>query len=350
MVDQHRLFPGLGQAALAGGFDHLAADRHDGAHQRERAEAGRPCMPPIGAPRGRMAEKSSSSAWPRAPREGHALDHLDRLGLQPSRAVLDGDADGMRRGVLRRRPFAGDEIADRRLVGPGLGGAPGQQAEFGAEAVQHGAAARVVGMVRREVQQHLRRLRPVHRHQRVVIGAAAAGAVQQQVELCEGGDRRRAVVKTSMLRLACCASPCCRCRPEVISAPVAMALRSRSRSMRVARRRLAAEQRHVAFRDAVGDAAEAFPGPRGGRRCGGRRPGPCRHRAGAAAASPRRRSPPAAAARSRSAPGGHRPAFRPSRSVPSAGGPPSGPPASREAIRDSLSTSPDMVCARPINH
>ena len=42
------------------------------------------------------------------------------------------------------------------------------------------------------------------------------------------------LVNTSMFRPAWSASPCCRCRPEVISAPVAMALRSRACSSRSA--------------------------------------------------------------------------------------------------------------------
>jgi len=81
MVDQHRLFPGLGQAALAGGFDHLAADRHDGAHQRERA-GGRAALHAADrrAARADGREIQQQRMAARAG-EGHALDHLDRLGL-----------------------------------------------------------------------------------------------------------------------------------------------------------------------------------------------------------------------------------------------------------------------------
>ena len=65
------------------------------------------------------------------------------------------------------------------------------------------------------------------------------------------------LVNTSMLRVGWPASPCCRWRPEVSSAPVAMALRSRACSRRASGGGRA-EQGDVAGRNPVGDAAEAF--------------------------------------------------------------------------------------------
>ncbi len=65
------------------------------------------------------------------------------------------------------------------------------------------------------------------------------------------------LVNTSMLRPGWSASPCWRCRPEVSSAPVAMALRSRACSALLAGSSRP-QQGDVAGGDPVGDAAEAL--------------------------------------------------------------------------------------------
>ena len=101
-------------------------------------DAGRPCMPRIGAPRRRTAEKSSS-------KRAVALAAKARPpGSRPPWPSPRGYPRLLAQRIGRRRrpvgeQFAGDPAADLGLLRRGEGlerRAPGQQAEFDAEAVQ----------------------------------------------------------------------------------------------------------------------------------------------------------------------------------------------------------------------
>ena len=85
-------------------------------------------------------------------------------------------------------------------------------------------------MVGTEIQVQLGRLRPIHCDQLIVVGASDAAAVQEQVEFGETGNGGRAVREQLHVARRLGGIPCCRCRPAVRSAPVAMALRNLVRS------------------------------------------------------------------------------------------------------------------------
>ena len=193
---------------------------------------------------------------------------------------------GCRRcGGRPRRPGASARSGSR-FVAPGsrapvpvrrsLARRPRQQTQLAAEAAQALGVAGWSAMVRRKMQQQVRGVRPVDRHQRVVIAAADAGAVQQQVELGERRDGGGAVgehlhVAGRLVGVAVLQMPAGgqqRAGRDGIAQPRLLL------PVRVGRRRRA-EQGDVAGGDAVGDAAEGFLVVRRGRRCGDRPRRPC---------------------------------------------------------------------------
>ena len=200
VVDEQRLLPGLhdlgGGVAVARGLDHVAADVEQAAQQRDRARGRAALHAGDRAAGGAHLRQVEHEDLVALAAEGHRLQQLDRLGPALA-AVGDGVHHGtLRRGVHARQQLGGEERLQLRAVRLGQGrgrGAPGEHAQLDAEAAHRLGVGRVVAVRGIEVQQQGRREGPVDVDQLVVVGAADARAVEQEVELGEGGDRRRAV-------------------------------------------------------------------------------------------------------------------------------------------------------------
>jgi hypothetical protein len=140
-------------------------------------------------------------------------------------------------------------------------GAPGcdvpvRQTKLAAEATQALGVAGVIGMVRREIQKQVRRLRPIDHDQLVIVTAPDARAIQQEVEFGEGGDGGGAIGKHLHIpgRLV-----------EVAVLQMPPRCQQRARRDRIAQTYLlepirrgwrAAEQGHVTGGDPVGNVAK----------------------------------------------------------------------------------------------
>jgi hypothetical protein len=166
VIDQQRLLPPRHPAG-AGGFDDMALDVQERPQQRQRAGGG-PSLHPADRRAGRADRREiQQQNLPARPGEGHGFQNLHRLG--PALAAVGDHVPArvgrcLRLGQVRRRVLA-----------------------------QHPRRVGVIRVIGGQPEAQRRRLRPVHRDQRVVIGPADAGAVQQQVELDEGGDGGGAV-------------------------------------------------------------------------------------------------------------------------------------------------------------
>ena len=154
-------------------------------------EAGRPCMPRIGCAERADIRQVEQQRAPARAADAPCLPGSRPRCAQPSRvsAMRWRTASGRHaRQVVHQSRARGSRAhrlprCRRRRRGPCPSAAGRTRRRSGAARRGPAASRDASGD---EIQQHVRRLRPVHRAQRIVIGAAHARAVQQQVELGEG--------------------------------------------------------------------------------------------------------------------------------------------------------------------
>ncbi len=297
VVDEQRLLPGLQGlgvgVAVARRLDHVAADVEQAAQQRDRAGGGAALHAGDRAAGGAHQRQVEDEDLVALAAERHGLQQLDGLGPALA-AVGDEVHDGaLGGGVHGGEQLGGEEGLQLRAVGLGQGrggGAPAEHAQLDAEAAHRLGVGRVVAVGGVEVEQQGGGEGPVDVDQLVVVGAADARSVEQEVELGEGGDGGGAVGEhlhvapglagVAVLQVAAGGEEraggdgVAQARLLGVARPGGgggqhrrhRGLRRRGQGVRAQRRRAGglgaqgggAHQRQVAFGDAVGDAAEAL--------------------------------------------------------------------------------------------